>query len=525
MARTVSEVDGAPSNEHEVAVLLEALGFFKKDELEHTEFLAISKEVQRLVPLYSAQPKKPSTGKRPAGLGRNLRFFASGIAYRSVWSIMLTVLFAGGISLWATYPERLGPLSSQVAFFVGLGVLISFISTGGVQQVFSHRISYYRLQDNFPLAKEEARRGYVFGFLSIAIAMSAFLVANAVTHVFPLGSVIFTVLFLALLGSYLILVIPLYAYRKFHLIALGLIMALTCLYSVFYAVKYNGFASPDYTVVISQLVGLVTLNVITAIESLLVFRQKQYTTNLRNPMFDGSTAPLRNVRAPKLSVVLLEMAPLFVFGAMFYLILFFDRLIGWTATGVPFLLTYNTRYQLGADIALLVLIPLTGIIYYFSHGFYEMLETESSATHIEHRARLQGTLKAFVAKLFASIGLVACVSLFVLWQYAPLVLRVTGGDQESMLVFRFSLVAYSLLALFLANAFVSLAFRRCLVPALLLIVVALTDVGVNVISPRFAWVWHPVYGLLAGLFLATVIATVSTWRLIQHADYFYYSAF
>jgi hypothetical protein len=438
---------------------------------------------------------------------------------------MVTILFAGGISLWATYPERLGTISSPIAFSVGFGVLIAFIATGGAQQVFSQRISYYKLQDNLPLTRTEAKRCYAIGFLSIVIAILAFLFANVVTTVFPLELAAFTVLFLGLLGSYLVLVVPLYAYRKFHLVALGLSMALTCLYSVFYAMKYTGFAGKDYIVIISQFVGLVALNVVTAIECAVVLRPTQCGVDFQRYISNKSTAPLGKVRAPKLSVVLLEMVPLFVFGTLFYLILFFDRLIGWTSKRVPFLLTYNTRYQFGADIALLVLIPLTAIIYYYSHGFYDMLEAESSAINIRHRAGMQDKLKKFVTELFASIGVVGCVSVFVLWQYAPLVLWVTGGDQETLSVFRFSLVTYSLLAFFLANTFVSFSLRRYLLPAILLLVGALTDLGVNMIFRPFVLGWHPVYGLLAGLTLANIIATCGTARFIRKADYYYYSAF
>lgn len=523
MARTVSEVDAAPSNVYEVTVLLEALGFFRKDEAERSEFIKITKRVQRLVPLYSAQSKKSLRKKSRSTIRRNLQAFTSGIAYSTMWSIMLMVLFAGGISLWATYPERLGSLSPGVAFSVGFGVLISFIATGGAQQVFSQRISYYRIQDNSPLARTEARRGYVIGFISIAIAALAFLFAMALTTVFPLELATYTLLFLALLGSYLILVIPLYAHRKFHLIVLGLITALACLYSVFYTINYSGLASADYDVVISQFVSLVALNAITVIECIMVvFRPRQRMENLRNPEFDNST-PSRNIRAAKFSIVLLEMIPLFVFGTMFYLLLFLDRLIGWTATGTPFLLTYSTHYQFGADIALLVLIPLTGMIYYFSAGFYDLLETESSTTKIQNREHLKNMMKGFVTKMFASIGIVASASVFILWQYAPLAFKIT--DTETLLVFRLSLIAYSLLALLLANTFISLSFRRYLVPALLFIGAILTDIGVNLLSPRFILGWHHAYGLLVGLTLATVIATVSTTRLINHAHYFYYSAF
>jgi hypothetical protein len=525
LARTVAEVDTYPST-YEVAVLLEVLGSFKKDELETTEFFEVSKQVQQLVPFYSCPPVEPTKLTGHSSISR-MRALVSGIVYSAVWSIMLIALFAGGISLWAAYPEKVGSIPPLIATAVGLGVVISFIATGGVQQVFALRMSYYRLQDNLPLARKEAVRGYAIGFLSIALAVTAFLLFNAMANVFPMELATYTVIFLVLLGGYRILVIPLYAYRKFHLVAFGLGLALVCLYSIFYWLRQATPGAVDHNVLIAQFVGLGALNVVTAAECIHEVLNSKVSQNRdrEDPSFYQEAAPLRNVRPPRLSLVLFEMAPVLLFGTMFYVFLFFDRLLSWISANGPFLLTYNADYEFGADIALLILIPLTGIIQYFLHRLSDLLETESLGTTMPNRGYLRVTVGRFVARMFASIGLVSGLSVLVLWLYADQIVQMAKGNQESVMVLRLALVAYSIFAFFLANTFISLSFRRYAVPALLLVTATLTELGVNTICPRLFSDWNPVYGLLSSVILVTLIASIYTVGIIRRAHYSYYSAF
>jgi hypothetical protein len=557
LARTAAEVDAQPST-YEVAVLLEVLGCFKKDDLENAQFFEISKEVQRLVPFYShSSTERPTLTSRPP-VGR-MRALVSGMVYSAVWGIMLIALFAGGISLWAAYPEKVGFISPTIATAVALGVVISFIATGGVQQVFALRMSYYRLQDNFPLARNEAVRGYVIGFLSIAIAAAAFLFFNAVATVFPVELAAYAVMFLVLLGAYRILVIPLYAYRRFHLIAIGLGAALVCLYGVFYWLRQTPIITLDYEVLATRFAGFGVFNVATAVESILQILRSGVNQNvlaaqfaglgalsvitaiesihdvlhpkwnqaqgLANPSFYQESAPLRNVRPPRLDLVLFEMLPVFAFGTMFYVFLFFDRLLSWISVRGPFLLTYNANYEFGADIALLILIPLTGTIQYYLLRLSDLLETESSATSVIEKSRLMVRVRRFVVKMFASIGLIACLAVFILWQYADQVVQLARGNQESVMVLRLALLAYSLFAFFLANTFISLSFRRYAVPALLLILATFVELGANTFCPSLISDWNPVYGLLLSIAIVTVIASINTARIIRQAHYSYYSAF
>ncbi len=92
LARTVAEVDSRPSNQEEVAVLLEVLGFFKKDNLEPTKFSEIAKKVQRLIPFYSGESddsKKNVDDIR----WKHVRTFASGMIFSALWSLMLLALY------------------------------------------------------------------------------------------------------------------------------------------------------------------------------------------------------------------------------------------------------------------------------------------------------------------------------------------------------------------------------------------------------------------------------------------------
>lgn len=520
MARTVAEVDSAPSNLYEVAVLLEVLGCYKNDRVNSTKLFDVSRQVQKSVPFYS-NSHGLNRGTPPA-IHASRR---SGTVYSSVWSILLIALFSGITSAWIV--DRNSIISSLVATAVGLGIVISFIVTGGLQQVFSFRLSYYRLQSNFPLVKKTAVTGYAFGFLAIAMATVIFLLVNWFLRLISAQLEVYTILFLLFLGCYRVLATPLYAYRKFHLIAAGLAAALVCLCLTYY--ELQTIAAIDNNILTAQLIGLIVLNAVTTVECIQVFSRSdpdetQTQKKLSKSSLYRESPSIGEIRTPRLSIVVFEMLPLFAFGTMFYIFLFFDRILSWISTKGTFLLTYNSSYQLGADLALLILIPLNGVIYWYLDKLSDVFEVETNKTNITDRLNVSGTVHRLISKMLCSIGVLAIISIIVLWQLSQ-VLLVSGSSVQTVFVFRFALIAYSVLAIFLANTFVSFYFRRYSVPVLLLFLAVLMELCVNVIGHALTSTWNPIYGLLLSVILATIIASLNTLRFIRRADYYQYSAF
>jgi len=283
--------------------------------------------------------------------------------------------------------------------------------------------------------------------------------------------------------------------------------------------------SVGYEILLSQVIGLAVLDIITAIEcSSALLKQRDVSRELQLSLSYDDMSPLRNVKAPRLSLVFFQMSPLFIFGTMFYVFLFFDRLTAWIPVA-PFSQIYNVHYQFGADLALLVLIPLTGVTYYFLQGLFDLMRDNSSGINIVDRTRLKTAIGRRLAKMFVCMSIVAVVSIFTLWQYAGAIIQAANGGPESVLVFRLSLVTYSLFAFFLANTSISFSFRRYSVPAVLLLVGALSEVSANLWFPSLVAAWIPIYGLLLSVILVTVASSVNTLRFVMQAHYFYYSSF
>jgi len=265
LARTVAEVDPQPSSLDEIVVLLEVLGIAKSRNFDVFRSSGASEEVMQLVPFYSrSNESNRGEENRRSRVRQKLRPFVSGMIFNAVWSMMLAALFLGGISLWAAIsPQSAGLISAPVAAAITIGVVVSFIATGGIEQVFSLRISYYRLQENSPLANKEAIRGYMLGFPSLIVAAALLYLAIVGWHLLPSDLGTYTLMFLVLLGTYRILAIPLYAYKKFGLITVGLCVALLSLYFAF-SFLHTRIASVNIGILTAQVVGLAILDVITA---------------------------------------------------------------------------------------------------------------------------------------------------------------------------------------------------------------------------------------------------------------------
>ena len=528
LARTVAEVDPQPSSLDEIVVLLEVLGIAKSRNFDVFRSSGASEEVMQLVPFYSrSNESNRGEENRRSRVRQKLRPFVSGMIFNAVWSMMLAALFLGGISLWAAIsPQSAGLISAPVAAAITIGVVVSFIATGGIEQVFSLRISYYRLQENSPLANKEAIRGYMLGFPSLIVAAALLYLAIVGWHLLPSDLGTYTLMFLVLLGTYRILAIPLYAYKKFGLITVGLCVALLSLYFAF-SFLHTRIASVNIGILTAQVVGLAILDVITAAECVFgVLRGKlNVGREERNLPFYTAPSNLKNVKPPRLSVVFLEVFPLFVFGKMFYVFLFLDRLTSWIPAGGSSVLVSGFRYQYGADVALLILIPMSGVIYYFTHSLNRLLKERSQETRLVDQKLVRGPVSRYVVKMLAGIGSAALLSTLVLWQFAPEIVRMIRGGPETLLALRISLVAYSIFGVFMATNFISFSFRRYTVPTLLLFVGALTELALNTMSTHLTSSWNPVYGLLCAVVVVTLIGTAYTAGIVRRIQYFHYSSF
>jgi hypothetical protein len=243
------------------------------------------------------------------------------------------------------------------------------------------------------------------------------------------------------------------------------------------------------------------------------------------------------VNPPRLSVLVFSTSRYFVYGLLFNAFLFADRLIAWT-TPVgrddfpPYAFWLNVRYELGMDLALVVVIVMGGMVQYAIERFSEKLiphekrlKSADRDTFVHdqleaHRRRsMQLGLAAAVALALASLLVVALQQLdnprFHEALTSPVTMRVFAAAAAGYAIFMF---AVRNLLLLLTLSRVEAAVRS--------VAYALAaDVAVGFVCSRAIGYWAAVAGVVAGAIVMNVVAARETRRVLEELDYAYYAAY
>ena len=519
LARTVCDVESRLKDRLETAVILEALGYKDEDAREHgfRNLFDLAEGVRRVATPYAwEEPLREAPRKRESGF----RLYLAGMFYNLGWVIMLIALFLGGQSLWAAKDM---PVAVSTA--VGLGVVLGLVCTGGVQQFAAWKLIYYHLQGNDPLARFVMRRSLLWGGLVVLAAMAGFAVLAVAVIGLPPSMAALGATYLGMIGAYRLAVTPVYAMKKF--VAL-LVSSLAALAAMFTAYPLLTMAGVDRTtaVVASQLLGLGAL-LGTSLLFLywFVFQEKEEERKPEDPPFYSLPEKPTKVNPPRFWVLAYDGLPYLLYGTMYFVFLFGDRLVSWFGGAGPFAVNYNSTYHIGVDIALLVLVPITAVKFPLIYRLSEYLEASSKDTAVPDTEAFSRKVARFHRGLSLRVLLAATVFTLLAGTFADGIVGFAGGMAESVAVFRYALVGIVLFSLFLSNAVFAMAFRRVMAMGVLLLVAS----GMNyALSGFFAVSFGPMAAVagfvLASLFLA-VTSSAYLVSLRRGGDYAYYAAF
>jgi len=520
IARTASDVEPRPKSRLEAAVILEAIGYKDEDARGHAfadlfDLADAVKEASR--PYAWDEPVIEAPRRRDRGA----TLYLVGTFYNIGWMIMLIALFMGGQSLWAASNMPVG-----VSTAIGLGVVLGLASTGGVQQFAAWKLIYYRSQGNTPLARYVMRRSLLWGSVGLVIVavLAGILEVAAIGLPAPLAAL--SVGFLLLIGAYRLAMTPVFALKKFVALILASAVALGAMFAGFRLLAWAGVDRVG-SVVASQVLGLGVLLALSIVFTrAFVFAERRDAGRPDDPPFYAAREMPTNVRPPRFWALAYEGLPYLVYGTMYFVFLFGDRLVSWLAPGLgPLALNYNSSYQIGVDLALLLLVPITVVKFPVIYRLAEYLEVSSKGadairpgTFAEAVARFHTALLVRVLTASAVIGVLAYLA-------ADWIVPFAGGDAQSVAIFRWAILGVFLFAVFLANAVFAMAFRRIRAMAVLLIVAAILNYGLGVLLAMTYGSGAIVWGFLLSATFLGVASFVHVRRLGRDADYAYFAAF
>src|SRR5487761_929591 len=452
IARSIAEVQPRTSSIADTLVFLEILGYTNRMAVDNgfQDLLDLAKRVHQLVSYYDNENEPLNS--YPVLVPSRKRRVAEGLSIAFPWVGSWGILLIFGVSLWLS---GLLPLDETTAFMIG--VFLGLVVAGdmlGMGRLFT----YYDTQSNVSETRRVLKRYYGYFAVTLALTAAGLYVISLLESI-PLFLVEIALFSEATLSLQLTSYMVIYSRKKLRLVLASYSSAFAALLSVYF---FAAYLVPDPTMryFYALASALVVLLVPAAYCHYTIFSGGSAAASTRGvkPSFFYDTAAISTTLRSRSRVQLWEILPYCVYGVFFYGMLFGDRVISWVFNPVHYVdglnlpMVFNPVYEIGVDLALLVLFPALIIQYVMMAHLHEELYNFT----LVHKASETNKVAQFLRKryrnlFFATIGASTLIS-GALILIAPQMIAALGGSSVSVNIFYVAAFSDVLMAVFGGNA-------------------------------------------------------------------------
>jgi hypothetical protein len=272
--------------------------------------------------------------------------------------------------------------------------------------------------------------------------------------------------------------------------------------------------------------GMSTAIVLIAAYSIVLLRRRAKRTD----------SFLKSSRLPHPPVRIYAVAPYFLYGVLYFVNLFVDRLVSWSAPNPeppPYVIWFRTSYELGMDWALLSLVLTLAALEYMIHEFsYHQIFIQRSVQNDAIGDYISFYKKFFRRNLLTNfvIGLVSIgVSYFGILSLRRFDYIKEGRDFFSspvtFRVFWAAAFGYFFLALGLYNCLFFFTLSRPEFAIRSIIAGLGVNVVVSLVLSRWIHYEFGVGGLVAGSVVFALMTINYARQFFDRLDYYYYAAY
>lgn len=515
LADKIMERNHQPEDQYEVAALLESMGW--NDDRAAKEFgvedifeLAsrIWDSIQnRIVYTPFSRTEKFSFLRSLYG---TIRTFLRGLIFAVPMAVSVASMLVLKFSLWS-YEN----LTVEIATSIALATIISFITVGGFTQAIARRGFFYIIQDFYNLARKSTFYFIRLGFLACIIISVLLLLFNFLFNLFSFEMILIIVVYFFFLNSIWLSVTGMYILKKelvfTSLIGLGIFLV------------YILFKIAGMDIILSQIISLLIVTILSFILVSYFFskEEKQKEKGIE-------------IKMPRISITLYSVTPYFLYGFLYFLFLFIDRVNAWSTNSdfMPYIIWFRGQYELGLDFALLTLIIPMGVSEVIVTNLMNDLEASQRGYLVKEIDKKYRFFTKKYNKLLVIILLSAIASSYLVYQLTLWYNKVSVvmNDQNILtsdttrFVLLWGIVSYVMLSVFLMNAVILFSISQ---PGLVIRTI-LPAVVINVVLGFLLSRWFDysfaVIGLLIGSLFMMVLSTYYVRRVLKNIDYYLYYA-
>lgn len=518
VADEVIDKIGNPVSVLQVSAVIESLGYRHVDcpvEFGKRDIFELSEDVYKICKL-KVKPDKRESARR-FSLGERIFFFFkhyfSGLALGLPIVTQIAFIAFTGYSLWAWVK-----FSELQATMVAFGTILSFITTGGFTQVMGREVTYYLSIGNRKAAREIAIRVFNYGLILVVLIALLLYFLNLIFEFFPRR-------FLYIIFAYYFLLSVLWLsasmiYSAKRKISITVIFSIGTLI-VIYLHKFK-FLS----IHLAHVCGLIVANVLMYIWARYVFRLKK----------EERKFGYVSLKVKRPSVLAYVNSPFFKFGFYYFLLLFLDRIISWTAysKGKFYFFWFRTPYELGMNWALLSFVVTLAVLEYAVNDFSaSLIPVQKKFPAFKIKSYNFWYFDFYFKKLAFLIlfGVLSIIAVYMvvmrlgdIYQHVKEV-REFFASPITFKVYYFASVSYLFVSIGLMNNLFFFTLWKPNFGLNAIRIAVLVDLVVGLLTSRLISWEYGVLGFLAGSFSFAIVSAYHMLKFIRTLDYQYYSAF
>ncbi len=518
----VEELVGNPVSSWAVAATIESIGIRDVDAISDFNYPTVFELAEdvytKIKKRYSKQDQVEEEehiklGNFSDSVTMFLKYYSAGLLFSlpMISQIVAIIIFQYALWAWLYFNEA---QASVIAF----GTIAAFVLTGGFIQVLGRLVSKYKGEENYFLAFKAIKGVLKLAIPVILLSVLLLIGLNVILPFYPLKMVFLSMTYLILISFMMLAAAVLYASEQRAVILVSVLVGT--------AVVIFGMEVLNFGIYISQWIGIIASTVVLTVYFIVYYQFK--IRSLRQQLFKQSL--------PNTEVSYYNNYRYFVYGFSYFSFLFVDRLLAWSTGEIipPYIIWFNTPYELGMDWALITLV-LTVAMLEFSIQLFS-----KNIIPVQKKAKLSGIkyfnryFKRFYITQIVLLLVISIISIIVTY-YGVLSLRVFEdkvpeikdffANPITFKVFWMASFGYVFLIYGLLNSLFFFTMNR---PEFVLYSM-IPSLGVNLIvgficSRVFSFEYATV-GLIFGSITFALISGLLAKKFFKHLDYFYYSAY
>jgi hypothetical protein len=519
-ARSIAEIQQSVNNMADVLVFLEVLGYDDRTAEKNgfANLHELAKYVYNFVDAYDDRDDKEAASSFEVKVPSTKKRLAESLSMIFPWLGSLILLSVTGVSLWMAWGL---PADVTTAFLAG--VFLGLVITEGLLQNYHRLFAFYYSQTNIGEVKRSIKRSYALtGIIlsaTVAVIYGVCVVENIPLELAAIASVSTVTISLHRI-SYVIM----YALKKLEHLAISYAGAFAALLLVFYLMPS---LMPDVTTRYFAALGsaFAVLSAFTIYHHYKIMGNSSASIVAKGaPHFYSPLSVNDNTIISRFGVQVWECLPYFIYGTFYFVLLFSDRIISWffnpatviAANGTILPLSFNSTYHIGADLALLVILPTAIMQYVLTSPIYALVHNRAVTLKVSESRKIDLFLKHSYRKIMVASIMVSVAGAVMLNLAAPPIITHLGGSSVSMRILAFASAGAVFLSIFAANGVFLIFLGRAKTLAMVALASALV-VSIGGIVLAQSGFENIVIAYLAATIIAAIASTAIMQRTIKQA--------